>query len=35
MILKEMEVEPTVSQSSAIEAISSFLFDDNQDSVSY
>lgn len=33
LILKEMEVEPTVSQNSAIEAISSFLFDDNQESV--
>jgi exodeoxyribonuclease-5 len=33
IILKEMEVDPTASQVSAVDAISSFLFDDDQSSL--
>ena len=33
IILKELDVEPTVSQQSAVDTISSFLFDDDQSSV--
>jgi exodeoxyribonuclease-5 len=33
IIIKEMEVEPTASQVTAVEAISSFLFDDDQGSL--
>lgn len=33
IIIKEMEVEPTTSQTTAIDSISSFLFDDDQSSL--